>query len=74
MSALGDVDGDGKADWLTPVLEGWATPNGIAWHNGSLFVATISSIYRLDDIDSYALANKVRLPPCTLLHGPGAAG
>lgn len=38
-------------------------PNGIAWRNGSLFIASMvpyasCTVYRLDDVDKYALKQK----------------
>ena len=42
------------------LLSGLNDPNGIAWHNGSLYVAEISKITRYDDADAFVIANKVR--------------
>lgn len=72
--ALVDSNGDGTAEQATALLSGWDTPVGIAWGNGSLYVAHweggtstpqgmtggIAVIDRLDDVDSYALEGKVR--------------
>ena len=41
------------------MLSGQNDPNGIAWHNGSLYVAQLNRITRYDDADSYVVANKV---------------
>lgn len=59
VSVLVDSNGNGTADWLTTLVSGWDTPNGITWHNGSLYVAEPSKIWRLDNVDDYALAKKV---------------
>ena len=42
------------------LLSGLNDPNGIAWHNGSLYVAEINRITRYDDADAFVIANKVR--------------
>ena len=44
------------------LLSGLNDPNGVAWHNGSLYVAEINKITRYDDADASVIANKVR--PC----------
>ena len=44
------------------LLSGLNDPNGIAWYNGSLYVAEINKITRYDDADASVIANKVR--PC----------
>ena len=61
-----------------------AMPNGIAWHNGSLWVASLEPfkscrIYRLDNADRYALERRTAKPsdlvlvrgdlPFDFLHG-----
>jgi len=54
--ALVDENKDGKADKIYTVASGLNTPNGVAFRNGSLYIGTISSILRLDSIES-RLAN-----------------
>jgi glucose/arabinose dehydrogenase len=49
--ALVDENGDHKVDRVSIVARGLDTPNGIAYRNGSLFIAEISRLLRLDDID-----------------------
>ena len=49
--AVVDEDGDGKADRRYEVASGLNRPNGVAFHDGDLYVAEISRILRLDDID-----------------------
>lgn len=48
--ALRDNDDDGVADQRLVLAEGLDTPNGVAFHNGDLYIAEISRILRLDDI------------------------
>jgi glucose/arabinose dehydrogenase len=50
--AVIDENKDGKADKVYIVASGLNTPNGVAFKNGSLFIATISSILRIDNIES----------------------
>lgn len=54
--ALTDSDHDGIADKKYIIASGMNTPNGVAFHNGSLYIAEISKIWRLDDIEDH-LAN-----------------
>jgi glucose/arabinose dehydrogenase len=49
--AVRDENKDGTADKVYVVAEGLNTPNGVAFRNGSLFIATISSILRIDSIE-----------------------
>jgi glucose/arabinose dehydrogenase len=49
--ALRDEDGDGQAERVITVARGLNYPNGVAMHDGDLYVAEISRILRFDDID-----------------------
>ena len=51
--ALIDRDGDQKADRLLVIASGLNQPNGVAVHNGALYVATNSKIVRFDDIEQH---------------------
>lgn len=48
--AVADRDGDGRAESVTTVAEGLTMPNGVAFRDGSLYVAEISRILRFDGI------------------------
>lgn len=48
-----DKDRDGKADEVLAVLKGLNTPNGVAFRNGSLYVAEISRILKYEDIEKH---------------------
>jgi glucose/arabinose dehydrogenase len=50
--AVVDVNKDGVADKVYKVATGLNTPNGVAFKDGSLYVATISTIYRIDNIEA----------------------
>ncbi len=50
--AVRDTDGDHKADQSWTIASGLTMPSGIAYRNGDLFVGAVSTIYRLDDIES----------------------
>jgi glucose/arabinose dehydrogenase len=54
--ALRDNNGDGVADQQFLIAKGLNMPNGVAFRNGSLYVAEVSRILRFDDIES-KLAN-----------------
>src|SRR5690606_33732903 len=42
---------DGKAEEVHVIAEGLSMPNGVAWHEGALFVAEVNRILRFDGID-----------------------
>ena len=52
VHAVVDTDGDMKADELYRIAEDLDLPSGLAYHDGSLYVAAVSRIYRYDDIDN----------------------
>ncbi len=50
--AITDENHDGKADKVYLIAKGLNAPNGVAFKDGSLYIGTISIIYRLDNIES----------------------
>lgn len=54
--AVVDNNKDGIGDKVYTIAKGLNSPNGVAFKNGSLYIATISTILRLDSIES-RLAN-----------------
>ncbi|MCF6285633.1 MAG: PQQ-dependent sugar dehydrogenase [Candidatus Hydrogenedentes bacterium] len=58
IRALVDTDGDNKADKIYVIAEKLWWPNGVAFRDGSLYVAEINRIIRYDDIE-----NKLDAPP-----------
>ena len=50
--AIPDRDGDGRADAVITVASGLNSPNGVAFRNGSLYVAEIGRILRYDNIEA----------------------
>ncbi len=60
--ALVDADRDGRADKKYTLLSGLTMPNGVAFKDGALYVAEVSKIWRLDEIEAH-LAN----PPAPVL-------
>jgi len=56
--AVTDDDKDGIANKVYVIDNGLNTPNGVAFRNGSLYVAEISRILRYDDIE-----NRLSNPP-----------
>lgn len=54
--ALVDTNGDHKADKVYTIFQGGYMPNGVAFRNGSLYVAEVHRILRFDKIES-RLAN-----------------
>ncbi len=60
--AVTDKNKDGKADNVYVVATGLNSPNGVAFKDGSLYIATITSILRLDSIES-RLSNPPKMKP-----------
>src|SRR5262245_47703263 len=50
--AVVDRNGDQKADQVLVIAKGLNEPNGVAVHNGSLYVGEISRITRFDNIEA----------------------
>lgn len=50
--ALRDTDGDGYSDRQWTVAEGLFMPNGVAFKDGSLYVAEVDKVLRYDDIEN----------------------
>jgi glucose/arabinose dehydrogenase len=51
--AVADRDGDGRAEVRHRIASDLESPNGVAWHDGDLYVAEIGRILRFDDIDAH---------------------
>ena len=49
--AVIDRDGDHRAERVVLIAQGLSQPNGIAFRNGALYVATASQLLRYDDIE-----------------------
>lgn len=49
--ALRDVNGDGRADETRVIARGLDLPNGVAFRDGSLYVAEVSRVIRFDRIE-----------------------
>lgn len=77
---LEDTDGDGRYDRRTMFAERLMFPEGMLWHDGSVYVAAPPSIWKLTDVDDDGVAdrreewfNGQTLGPCANdLHGPFA--
>lgn len=50
--AIPDRDGDGRGDEVIVIDSGLDSPNGVAFQNGSLYVAEIGRILRYDNIEA----------------------
>lgn len=66
VHALLDTDSDGIADTHHLIAEGLEMPNGVAFRDGSLFVAEVNRILRYDDIE-----NRLTSPPEPVLVSEG---
>lgn len=72
ITALVDVLGKGFADYAVTVVPGTllgnsTMPNGIAWFKNTLWIAALQAgvwgrLYRIDNIDAIALANRAATP------------
>lgn len=51
VHAVIDEDGDFKADRVIEIANGLTLPSGLTWHDGDLYVAAVSTIYRFENID-----------------------
>ncbi len=60
--ALRDTNGDHSADLKYTLATGLRMPNGVAFRNGSLYVAEVSRILRFDDIE-----NRLANPPAPVV-------
>lgn len=49
--AIPDADGDGHGDRLITIAKQLTMPNGVAFHEGALYVAEVNRILRFDRID-----------------------
>jgi glucose/arabinose dehydrogenase len=52
LYAVRDNDGDHSADEVITLAEGMNMPNGVAFRDGSLYVAEVSRVLRFDNIES----------------------
>lgn len=50
--ALVDADNDGVAEKKYTIAKGMNMPNGVAFHKGSLYIAELSKIWKIDSIES----------------------
>lgn len=50
--ALTDADHDGVAEKKDTIASGMNAPNGVAFHNGSLYIAELNKVWRIDNIES----------------------
>jgi len=50
--ALVDADNDGIAEKKYTIAKNMNTPNGVAFHNGTLYIAELSKIWKIDSIES----------------------
>ena len=48
--ALIDEGSDYTVDTVKEIVKGWKTPNGIAFHNGNLYIAQVSKVHEFTDI------------------------
>ena len=55
---LEDVDGDGVYDRRTVFADKMMFPEGVLWHDGSVYVAAPPSIWKLTDTDGDGVADK----------------
>ena len=60
MYGVLDSKNSGTSEATVVLLNGQSNPNGIAWHNGSLYVAQTDRITRYDNADAHVIANMVR--------------
>ncbi|MEP6713572.1 MAG: sorbosone dehydrogenase family protein [Ferruginibacter sp.] len=54
--AVADENKDGKADKVYTIASGLNSPNGVAFKDGNLYIAAVSKILRLDNIEAHLAA------------------
>jgi len=67
--AVTDANKDYKADEVITIATGLNSPNGVAFRNGSLYVAEISKVWRYDNIE-----DNLKNPPDPVLVNDGFPG
>jgi glucose/arabinose dehydrogenase len=65
VMAVVNRNGDQRADEVVTLVEGLNTPNGVAFRDGSLFVAEVSRILRYDGVMDYVRAPQASRKPLT---------
>ena len=55
---LQDLDGDGKYDRRTVFADRMMLPQGVLWHEGSVYVAAPPIIWKLTDVDGDGVADR----------------
>jgi len=56
--AVVDEDRDGSAERVVTIARGLRQPNGIAWHEGSLYVAEVHRVLRFAAIDRFVTTGR----------------
>ena len=65
--AVVDRDGTRQNVSSSRILSGLNSPNGVAYQDGSLWVAEITNVTRYDNVDTAVLSGQVsRSPPASL--------
>jgi glucose/arabinose dehydrogenase len=64
--ALTDANGDGKAEGVRVIARGLNQPNGVAFREGSLYIAEVDRVVRLD-----AIEDRLDHPPVPVLVSSG---
>ena len=59
VRAIVDPTGTGSNVSVYTLLIEKEAPNGVAWHDGSLFVSETTKVTRYDKVDIYALTGQV---------------
>lgn len=67
VHALTDADGDGRAETVRVIARGLRSPNGVAVHDGDLYVAEISRVSRWEDVQAQLARGDGLLPDPTVV-------
>lgn len=60
--AVTDDNNDGKADQIYTIANKLNMPNGVAWKDGDLYIAAVSTLYKIENIDQ-----KLQSPPSPMV-------
>jgi len=69
VHAVIDRDGDNRAEKVVAIGQGMYMPNGVAFSEGSLYVAEVNRVVRFDDIE-----NNLNNPPTPVIVNDGFPG
>ena len=59
--AIVDDDQDGKANQIIPISNNFNTPNGVDFHNGTLYISDEDRVFKIDNVEDNLLNPTIEL-------------